>query len=140
MRALNSILNLWKRLRNGEISVENNVLRFFRGKIGLKNENVIPNIFSEYFQNLNSERKKANSTGGVNFDFGGVIYPPPPGKGGRVNPKIFTPLEKRKKTLAQTTITMRSRMVIFVSRNTQLVLQIPFWIFEIGFDMPPLRP
>ena len=32
MRALNSILNFWKRLRNGEISTEINGLRCFRGK------------------------------------------------------------------------------------------------------------
>ena len=34
MRASNSILNFWKRLRNGEISAEINVFRFFRGKNG----------------------------------------------------------------------------------------------------------
>ena len=63
MRALNSILNFWKRLRNGEISAKNNVLRFFRGKIDWKmSKTNLENQFSKRKNkkqiNTGAQRKK----------------------------------------------------------------------------------
>ena len=54
MRALNSILNFWKRLRNGDFSAETNVFRFFRGQNGA---DLIEKCQKQILENQISKRK-----------------------------------------------------------------------------------